>query len=266
MQIRFNDTSHVNMFDTLFGRTHRMSKNESKDVAYHIDTDVPDYIRRAVQDESRPAADRTADASRKPAELMTFAGIRPGVRVADLMPGRGYLTRIFSGIVGNRGKVVAIYPTLFADAKPANVDAMRALVSEPRYSNASLYVQAIERIAVDEPVDFAWISLNYHDVFGRVGEESAAKLAAAVFKALKPDGTFIVIDHAAKPGRGGRDANTLHRIEAATVIEQALAAGFLLEDRSEALANYDDNHTEPVFTAELSGHTDKFVLKFRKPG
>ena len=265
MQIRFNDTSHVNIFDTLFGRTHRMSKNESQEIAYRISSDVPDYIRTAVEDESRPAADRNADASRKPAELMTFAGIRPGNRVADLIPGRGYLTRIFSGVVGDDGKVIAIYPTLFADAKPANVDALRALVAEPRYSNASLHVQAIERVAVDEPVDFAWISLNYHDVFGRVGEESAAQLAAAVFNALKPGGVFIVIDHAAKPGRGGRDANTLHRIEAATVIEQALAAGFLLEDRSDALANSDDNHTEPVFTAELGGHTDKFVLKFRKP-
>jgi predicted methyltransferase len=265
MQIRFSDTSHVNIFNTLFGRTHRMSKNESKEIAYRIGSGVPDYIRKAIEDESRPATDRNTDPNRKPAELMAFAGIRPGDRVADLIPGRGYLTRIFSGIVGDGGKVIAIYPTLFADAKPAGVDAMRALVAEPRYGNASLQIQTIERIAVAEPVDFAWISLNYHDVFGRVGEESAAKLAASVFDALKPGGVFIVIDHAAKAGRGGRDANTLHRIEAATVIEQAVAAGFVLEDRSDALANREDNHTEPVFTAELSGHTDKFVLKFRKP-
>lgn len=265
MQIRFNDTSHVNIFATLLGRTDRMSKNESQEIAYRIASDVPDYIRAAVEETSRPAAERRADAHRKPAELLAFAGLRPGDRVADLMPGRGYLTRIFSSVVGGDGKVFAIYPTLFADAKPENVDALKTLLGQLRYANASLRVQAIERIAVDEPVDCAWISLNYHDVFGRAGEGSAAQLAARVYDALKPGGTFIVIDHAAKAGRGGRDANTLHRIEAATVIEQAGAAGFSLDDRSDLLANRDDNHTEPVFTAELSGHTDKFVLKFRKP-
>ena len=265
MQIRFNDASRVNIFDTLFGRTSRMTDNEPQNTPYRVSAGVPDYIRTAVEDEARPVADRAMDAGRKPAELMTFAGIRPGNRVADLMPGRGYLTRIFSRIVGEEGKVIAIYPTLFADAKPANVDAVKALVGESRYSNASLHIQAIERITVEAPVDLAWISLNYHDVFGRAGEDSAAKLVAGVFDALKPGGVFIVIDHAAKPGRGGRDANTLHRIEAVTVVDQALASGFLLEDRSDVLANRDDNHTEPVFTAELSGHTDKFILKFRKP-
>jgi predicted methyltransferase len=265
MQIRFNASSHVNIFAQLFGRSVPMSNNEPMESVYRIDANVPDYIRAAIADVSRPTADRNFDVHRKPAELLHFSGLRPDDRVADLMPGRGYLTRIFSGVVGERGRVFSIYPTLFADAKPENVAAMKTLVGEPHYANTSLSIQTIENIAPDEPVDCAWISLNYHDIYGRAGETTAAQLTARVFAALKPGGTFIVIDHAAKSGRGGRDANTLHRIEAATIIQQAEAAGFALEDRSDLLANLDDNHTEPVFTAELSGNTDKFVLKFRKP-
>ena len=265
MQIRFNESSYVNIFAQLFGRSVQMSNDEPTESVYRIDADVPDYIRAAIADVSRPAADRKADVHRKPAELLHFSGLRPGNRVADLMPGRGYLTRVLSGAVGDHGRVFSIYPTLFADAKPENVAAMKTLVAEPHYANTSLSIQPIENIAPAEPVDCAWIALNYHDVYGRAGEATAAQLATRVFAALKPGGTFIVIDHAAKAGRGGRDANTLHRIEAATIIEQAEAAGFALEDRSDLLANGDDNHTEPVFTAELSGNTDKFVLKFCKP-
>jgi len=265
MQIRFNESSHVNIFAQLFGRSVPMSNDEPTETVYRIDAGVPDYIRAAIADASRPTADRNFDMHRKPAELLHFSGIRPGDRVADVMPGRGYLTRILSKVVGDGGRVFSIYPTLFADAKPENVTAMKTLVGEPHYANTSLSIQPIESITLDEPVDFAWISLNYHDVYGRAGETTAAQLAAGVFEALKPGGTFIVIDHAAKAGRGGRDANTLHRIEAATIIEQAKNAGFVLDGRSDLLANHDDNHTEPVFTAELSGHTDKFVLKFRKP-
>jgi predicted methyltransferase len=242
-----------------------MTHKPSKEAAYAIDADVPEFVRAAISNASRPEADRNADSRRRPAQVIMFAGVRPGDRVADLMPGRGYLTRLLSAVVGEGGKVFAIYPTIFADAKPENVDVMKALVDEPRYANASLHVQILEKIGVDEPLDCAWISLNYHDVFGRAGEDSALQLTKRIFAALKPGGTFIVIDHAAKTGRGGRDANTLHRIEAATVIEQASAAGFALDARSDVLANPADNHTEPVFTAELAGETDKFILKFRKP-
>ncbi|MFI4982289.1 MAG: methyltransferase, partial [Nevskiales bacterium] len=88
---------------------------------------------------------------------------------------------------------------------------------------------------------------------------------AAVFKALKPGGVYMVVDHAAKAGAGGSVANTLHRIEPATVIEQVQAAGFVLEARSELLANPQDSHDQAVFATEIKGRTDKFVLKFRKP-
>src|SRR6185437_2996300 len=44
----------------------------------------------AVADKNRPANDMAADANRKPAEMLEFAGVKQGQTVVDLIPGGGY--------------------------------------------------------------------------------------------------------------------------------------------------------------------------------
>ena len=237
---------------------------------------VPDYVTHAVTDMARPTTDKLVDDDRKPVALITFAGIKPGDKVADVMPGGGYFTRIFSNVVGAKGHVYAVIPeSLAAKAPPEKFNAIHALLADPTYNgNISLEIRPYDRLDVGAPLDVVWTSQNYHDVYGAVsvfsvsgstGPEQAAKLDAAAFEALKPGGVFMVVDHAAAPGSGGRDASTLHRIDPATVIAQAKAAGFELEGTSDVLRNPQDAHSKEVFDPEIKGHTDKFVLKFRKP-
>jgi predicted methyltransferase len=234
----------------------------------------PAFITAAITDPARPVADVASDQDRKPAELLAFAGIKPGDRVADYIPGGGYFTRLFSKAVGVGGHVYAVVPESVDKARPAALDAIRALVADPVYSNTSLAVRPYEDIAVGEPLDMVWTSLNYHDVYGEVsvfavsgisGQQETARLDAAIFKALKPGGVYIVIDHAASAGATEKDAHALHRIDPAVVIAQTKAAGFVLEAQSQLLANPQDGHDRIVFAPEIKGHTDKFVLKFRKP-
>lgn len=236
----------------------------------------PAYVTRALADPARPATDKQVDDDRKPAALVTFAGVKPGDKVADIMPGGGYFTRIFSKVVGAKGHVYATIPdSLAAKAPPEKFKPIHALVADPAYSgNTSLEIRPYDRLDLGALLDVAWTSQNYHDVYGAVsvfsvdgstGPDQAAKLDAAVFKALKPGGVFIVVDHAAVPGSGGRDASTLHRIDPAIVVAQAKAAGFELAGTSDVLSNPQDGHDKPVFAPEIKGHTDKFVLKFRKP-
>jgi predicted methyltransferase len=52
-------------------------------------SDIPKAIAAAVADPARPQADRDRDADRKPAECIAFAGLKPGQRIADLLPGGG---------------------------------------------------------------------------------------------------------------------------------------------------------------------------------
>ena len=92
----------------------------------------------AVADKGRPEADTKRDADRKPAEMLEFAGVKPGQTVVDLIPGGGYFTRIFSKAVGPKGTVYAVGgpPRPPTDpAKPPPTPAQDTIAADPDYSN-----------------------------------------------------------------------------------------------------------------------------------
>ena len=87
----------------------------------------------------------------------------------------------------------------------------------------------------------------------------------ALYRALKPDGVLLVIDHAAQPHSGIRDTEKLHRIDPRVIISAAPAAGFRLDARSDLLRNPAHTHQLLVFDPRTRGRTDQVILKFRKP-
>ncbi len=226
---------------------------------------VPAPVAAAVASADRPAADKENDAARKPAELLTFAGVKPGDKVADFMPGGGYVTRLFSKVTGDSGKVYAVVPSEIAARMPRAVEGARAIAADPKFANVSV-AETNPDLALPEPIDLFWTSQNYHDLYNSGGPEAGDQLLAGVFKALKPGGVLIITDHAAKPGTSRADATPLHRIDPALVKAQATAAGFVLEGESDAIANPQDPRDKPVFDASIRGKSDHFALKFRKPG
>lgn len=68
---------------------------------------IPPYITSAVTDPARPAGDTERDSIRLPAESVAFSMLKPGDKIAELLPGRGYFTRILSKVVGPGGHVYA---------------------------------------------------------------------------------------------------------------------------------------------------------------
>ncbi|HEV7443654.1 MAG TPA: hypothetical protein VGO18_13750 [Steroidobacteraceae bacterium] len=227
---------------------------------------VPAYISAAVADPGRPAEDKQDDLNRKPAETVQFAGIKPGEKVVELVPSRGYFTRIFSKVVGPKGHVYALSPPRRPNAAPDSPDpvaATTAIAADPAYSNVSVQVGPLATIVVAEPVDVVFTSRNYHDVHNVPNIDMAA-FNKSIFNALKPGGIYIVLDHAAAPGSGGRDTSTLHRIDPETVKAEALAAGFVFAGQSKVLASPQDAHTAAVFDPSIRGKTDQFILKFVK--
>jgi predicted methyltransferase len=217
----------------------------------------------AVAELSRPDADRARDADRKPGEVVTFAGIKPGDKVAEVMPGGGYFTRIFSKVVGDKGIVFAMVPARPANA-PANAPdfaaGVKAIAASPGYGNIRVVAMEGEKF---DPVDVAWTSLNYHDFHNRPNADLMA-FNKNIFNALKPGGTYIVIDHAAQDGSGGRDTGTLHRIDPALVKSEVLQAGFEYVGESNALRNPADAKDKGVREVPR-GKSDQFVYKFRRP-
>ena len=226
---------------------------------------TPTYVTAAI-DSPRPAADTARDALRKPAGLILFAGIKPGDKVGDFMPGQGYFTRLFSRVVGPHGHVYALIPSELAKIAPKIPDAAKAIAADPAYANVTPIVAPTAHTAAPEKLDLVWTSQNYHDLYGFFGAAAAQAADKAVFNALKPGGTFIVIDHVAAAGTSATSPQTLHRIEPDTVKAQVLQAGFTLEATSDLLRNPADTHTLKVFAPDIRGHTDQFVMKFHKPG
>jgi len=228
---------------------------------------VPKAIAAAVADPARPQADRDRDADRKPAECIAFAGLKSGQRIADLLPGGGYFTRIFSGVVGPKGQVFAVATPKRPDAPPDRPEpsaAVRAIAADAHYKNVTVSVEKVAELKLPEKLDMVWTSQNYHDVHN-VPNIDVAAFNKTVFESLKPGGIYIVIDHAAEKGAGFTVSSTLHRSDPDAVKTEVMAAGFKFEGSSDVIASSADDHKTAVFEQGLHDKTDRYVLKFRKP-
>jgi predicted methyltransferase len=217
-------------------------------------------IRAAVADPTRPAEDAARDAGRHPAEIVAFAGVRPGMRIVELAPGGGYYTRILARSVGPRGHVYAVVSPGFA-ARPEAMARFQRVVAG--YPNVEIVVSDIRALTMARPVDMVWTSENYHDFHNAPGADLNA-INRAVFGVLRPGGVYYVEDHAA-PGTGLGATSTLHRIDPQAVRDEVSAAGFRLEAESPVLANPADPHTARSNDPSIRGRTDRFAMRFRKP-
>ena len=226
---------------------------------------VPAGIQAAVADPARPDADKQRDADRKPGELIAFAGIKSGDRVGDVLAGGGYFTRIVSNAVGDKGVVYAMSPPRPAPAPGGrDFDApIKAIMADANYKNVKLGVLD-PAVKPTDLLDVAWTSNNYHDLHNRPNADLMA-FNKSIFDALKPGGTYIVIDHAAAAGTGKSVTSTLHRVDPALVKSEVTAAGFTFVGESAALSNPSDPRTASAGDPSIRAKTDQFVYKFRKP-
>jgi predicted methyltransferase len=224
----------------------------------------PQSYAAALADPVRTAEDRARDEARHAAETLDFAGVMPGEKVADMIIGGGYFTRLLSAAVGPEGHVTAWQPAEFiafqasygdsltaADAIP-NVDAIRSPIGAPEFPAG---------------LDLIFTAQNYHDLHLQpFPADTAAKVNAAAFAALKPGGRYVIIDHYAAAGSDLSAARTLHRIDIESVKREVTAAGFVLDGESDVLASAGDPRTANVFDGSIRGRTSQFMLRFKKPG
>ncbi|WIY67984.1 methyltransferase [Aquidulcibacter paucihalophilus] len=223
---------------------------------------LADYA-AVLAEPSRPADDRARDEARHTAETLAFADVRPGQKIADMIIGGGYFTRVFSAAVGPRGRVTAWQPAEFIAFQAsygdsltavdglANVDGIRSPIAAPEFPNG---------------LDLVFTAQNYHDLHLSIAPaDTASRVNAAVFQALKPGGLYVVVDHHAVAGSPLTASNTVHRIDIEAVKREVLAAGFVLDGESNLLANAADPLTANVFDGSIRGRTSQFMLRFRKP-
>ena len=226
--------------------------------AYVVPAGTPAYIRSAVESSGRAAQQRARDVNRKPAEVLTLSGVKPGDRVVEFASFGQYFTTLLSDIVGPKG-MVYMYDLPYTEQRAGA--ASRAFVAA--HPNAKYELVDYNTLELPQNVDIVFNVLYYHDLI--LNNIDTASLNARIFKALKPGGIFFIVDHNAEPGSGTRDTKALHRIDPAIIRKEVTAAGFELVEESKLLAHPGDDHTKMVFTPGLRGLTDQTIFKFRKP-
>jgi len=228
--------------------------------------DISDAVEKAVSNPRRPAVDVTRDADRKPAQVLSFFSIEPGMTVLDLFSGSGYYTELLSSIVGENGRVIAhtneayipfsgeIYQTRYLDNRLANTE--------------TIVTEANDIELEDDSLDAALMVLTWHD-FMYSDPENAWQavdedlLLDKLCRAMKPGAVLGLIDHVAKPGGDTAEiARSLHRIDPQAVRDTFANSCFTLDAEGEFLRNSEDDHTLAVFDPSVRGKTDRFVFRF----
>jgi len=214
----------------------------------------------------RSDADRALDAGRRPAELLTFLELSPGMRVAELAAAGGYTTELLARAVGPTGRVWGQNDRFILDRFAEGPWSAR--LTEPAMRN----VVRVDREFEDplppdaHDLDLVVVVLFYHDLYWF--ETDRARMNRAVFEHLRPGGRYVVLDHSARPGDGATVVKTLHRVEERLVRDEITAAGFTLERTADFLRNPEDPrdwNASPRAAGARRGASDRFVLSFVKP-
>lgn len=204
----------------------------------------------------------------KQSELIRFARVGSGSVVIDVYPGEGDWIRLFSDIVGPKGRVVSFVPTEVTHFNSDPLGRMRTLAREPGRENVeAVSADLVAMPDLTQPVDVLWLHLFYHDLHTALMQArgaTAAHFNRSVYDRLKSGGSYVIVDHAAAVGRGAGDAPSLHRIELAFTRAEVEAAGFVLDAESTMLANKEDPHSTKVFDPSIKGKTDRFAFRFVK--
>lgn len=225
-------------------------------------------IEAAVANARRSDADRERDKTSKPAAVLSFFGVRPGMRVLDLLSAGGYYSEVLSYAVVPDGEVVAHTNDLYEKYHGTEIAA--------RYRDNRL--QNVKRLSSNAPdlklgngtFDMVLMVMVYHDIY-YVSESNPKHpkidrdhFLAQVHRSLKPGGVLAIIDHSAKPGTGKAAAQDLHRIDEEFAKEDIRAAGFVFDGESNLLRNPDDDRAILVFDDRIRRRTDRFVYRFIK--
>jgi predicted methyltransferase len=228
----------------------------------------PVTVAGAVALPGRTADNVKLDESRKPAEVLNFLGLKPGMSVLDLFGANAYWAEITAPVVGPKGHVLVWEPTQFykGDSQKAFAEFMA------KNPNVSIVASPFEAPALPKrKADLVILNLDYHDTYWQsekygIPRMEPAAFLKAVYAAMKPGAVIGVIDHVANPNTDTRlTVERLHRIDPEVIKADFKRAGFVLAGTSDILRNPADDHGLLVFDPKIRGKTDRAFFKFRKP-
>ena len=209
----------------------------------------------------RSDADRTTDKRRDPLKLLTFTGVREGMRVLDMEANAGYTTELLARAVGSNGVVYAQDSAEVIERQVKDKFDIRA--QKPVMKDV---IHVIRNYDDPLPPDVRNLDLitfffAYHDM--TYMQVDRAEMNRKLFAALKPGGYLLIADHSARTGDGVSVGKTLHRIEEGVLRKEVEAAGFKFVAEGNFLRHPEDMRDVIVFRAPTP--VDEFILKYQKP-
>ena len=223
-------------------------------------------IEKSIASPERTAADRERDKREKPAEIMAFAGVKPGMVVADIFAAGGYYSELLAGVVGPSGKVLAINNIPYATYSK---DGIKARFTEGRLGNVERrIVEASYMNIAPKSVDLVVIVMAYHDAYWIDEKEGWPEINTdgfleSIHRMLKPGGKLLIIDHNAAAGTGREAAGKLHRLNEDWAKNSITSHGFVFEKSYDGLRNPKDQFEKGVYDAAVKGKTDRYVHLYR---
>lgn len=222
-------------------------------------------VEAALAAESRPEADRVRDDNRLPLETLNFFGMKDNMRVLELLPGRGWYTRVLAPVLADNGKLYVAIGTdrveedLLGEPGFEKVEALKTSANHRRSEQRGVYLV--------DPFDFGVTDLDMVVTFRNMHnfqKETRDIINSAVFKALKSGGIYGVVDHTRRHMEPANNENR-RRIDPVVVVKELLDLGFEFVDYSDLHFRADDELEYEVGRRSVSGNTDRFTLMFRKP-
>jgi len=222
-------------------------------------------LEKAMQAPIRTEADTVRDRNRMPVQTLEFFGLEDDMTVVELIPGGGWYTKLLAPILADKGKLYAALGTgriekgLLKEKGFEKVVVTAKDASMGRKPGARLYHLNVDSLGVSN-ADIVFTFRNYHN-FDATGRMAMNKTA---FAALKPGGVYALVDHSRRHMEGDSDENR-RRIDPVLAIMEIQAAGFVLEDYAKLHYRPDDELRYEVGRKTVTGNTDRWTLKFRKP-
>lgn len=221
----------------------------------------------AVAHAGRSAADLKRDALDHPADILRLAGIKAGMRVADVLAGDGYYSELASYVVGPKGKVLMINNAAFDHWSEGP---LQERLKSDRLANVEHQTLDLNHMNLAPgSVDAVLLIKVYHDLYWLDTTNEWPKIDTSgvldqLVRALKPGGVLLLVDHSAKPGSGTTVASSLHRIEESYAVNDFESRGLKVAAKSDLLRRPDDARDQISYKGPAVGKTDRFVLVFRK--
>jgi predicted methyltransferase len=204
---------------------------------------------KAIAGEHRSAANSARDNQRHPKETLMFFGIKPGMKVLEILPGGGWYTEILAPALQDRGQLtVASFGAENPSEYMRNVHKRYIAKME---SNPQVYGQVKTQVFEDDGYltevasgsqDMVLTFRNSHNWIRFGGIEQAY---ASFFRVLKKGGVLGVVQHRAEPGTDIKQAAEQGYVAEAYLVKLAESMGFELVAESQVNANAKDTKDYP---------------------